>query len=86
MVLAPLDRARVAQRRVGDDPLDAAAQVGARHRRSLDRAECTIRVREFTVRNASIWSSGVMLVLILTMLVLLSSVLALSWLDRNALR
>jgi hypothetical protein len=67
------------------DRLDAAAQLGARHW-WIDRAGCAIRVRQLTVRNPRICSSAGMLVLILTMLVLLSSVLAVSWLDRNALR
>ena len=53
---------------------------------SLERAGWAIRVRQFTVRNPRVCSSDLMLVLILTMLVLLSSVLALSLLDRNALR
>jgi hypothetical protein len=66
--------------------LDAAAQPGARPWGSLGRAGCAIRVRQFTVRNPRVCSSALMLVLILTILVLLSSVLALSLLDRNALR
>ena len=86
MELPTLVFAELRERRVADDLADAAAQVSARHWRSLDGAVCAIGVRQFTVRNPRICSSAGMLVLILTMLVLLSSVLALSWLDRNALR
>jgi hypothetical protein len=37
--LSTLKLAHVAQRRVADDLLDAAAQLGARHWRRVDRAE-----------------------------------------------
>jgi len=35
--LAPLKLVELGERWVADDPLDAAAQLGARHRQSLDR-------------------------------------------------
>ena len=47
------------------------------------RANC---VRQLTVRTRIVCSTAGMLVLIVTMLLLLSSVLTISWLDRNALR
>jgi hypothetical protein len=39
MELAPLEVAHLGERRVADDLLDAAAQLGARHWRRVDRAE-----------------------------------------------
>ena len=53
---------------------------------TIDVGSTDIPVRHLTVRKPIVCSTAGMLVLILTMLVLLSSVLALSWLDRNALR